>query len=587
MIHSDPFLVIHDAECDQWLKFETPVHVVVATTVEQVVEKLRVVESLVNSEGLYAAGYVGYQASPAFDSRLVTRVGGELPLMWFGLYETASFIDLPADTLTSLPLSWQARQHKGDYLKAIAAVKDYIAQGDTYQVNYTYPLECTVNAEVDAWTFFLSLQHAQQGRYGAFVDLGRFAICSASPELFFSRKEDSITTRPMKGTAPRGDDVITDLRLRDELARSEKNRAENLMIVDMLRNDLSRIADAGSVRVDRLFQVEAYPTLWQMTTQVHARSRCSIVELFTALFPCSSITGAPKVRTMEIIAELESSPRQIYTGSIGFIAPDGRAQFNVAIRTALIDRQQGYGEYPVGGGIIWDSDAEQEYCETQTKAKVLAVKESQPRLLETLLWEPKTGYRLFERHLQRLDRSAKRCGYPVEIHSLRQRLIGEASGRPVQRWRVRCLLESTGQLVFEFIPQPYCGQLRAVQLVLARKPIASDDEFFKHKTDDRQRFKDLIESAQHEYSPEVDDVVMFNERDEITETTIANIVIYFKGQWLTPPLHCGLLAGTFRQQLLDQGVLIERVITVGQLRDAEKIYLINSVRGWRWAQLCC
>lgn len=587
MIHSDPFLVIHDAECDQWLKFETPVHVVVATTVAQVVEKLRLVESLVNSEGLYAAGYVGYQASPAFDSRLVTRVGGELPLLWFGLYEAAPVVVLPLDKSTSVPFSWKPRHHKGDYLKAIAAVKDYIAQGDTYQVNYTYPLECTVNAEVDAWTFFLSLQHAQQGRYGAFVDLGRFAICSASPELFFSRKEDLITTRPMKGTAPRGDDPIEDLRLCDELAGSEKNRAENLMIVDMLRNDLSRIAEVGSIHVDKLFQVEAYPTLWQMTTQVQARSRCSIVELFTALFPCSSITGAPKVRTMEIINELESSPRQIYTGSIGFISPDGRSQFNVAIRTALIDRQQGCGEYPVGGGIIWDSDAEQEYRETQTKAKVLEGQGGQPRLLETLLWEPETGYRLFEQHLQRLDVSAQRFGYLVDIHSLRQRLIDEAAARAVQRWRVRCLLESTGQLEFEFIPQPYCGQLRAVKLVLARKAIASDDEFFSHKTDDRKFFQGMIESAQNEYGTEVDDVVLFNQRNEVTETTIANIVIYLKGQWLTPPLHCGLLAGTFRQHLLEQGVLIERVITVAQLRGADQVYLINSVRGWRWAQLRC
>jgi para-aminobenzoate synthetase/4-amino-4-deoxychorismate lyase len=581
MIYNDTFLVIHDAELDQWLKFETPVHVVIATTVEQVVEKLRLVESMVETDGLYAAGYVGYQASAAFDSRLVTRVGGELPLMWFGLYKTAAVVDLPLAKSTSAPFSWYPRHHKADYLKAIDAIKDYISQGDTYQVNYTYPLECTVNAEVDAWALFLSLQHAQQGQYGAFVDLGRFAICSASPELFFSRKEDLITTRPMKGTAPRGDDSIDDLRLRDELARSEKNRAENLMIVDMLRNDLSRIADAGSVHVDRLFQVEAYPTLWQMTTQVQARSRCSIVELFTALFPCSSITGAPKVRTMEIIAELESSPRQIYTGSIGFITPDGRAQFNVAIRTALIDRQQHCAEYPVGGGIIWDSDAEQEYRETQTKAKVLG---RQPRLLETLLWEPETGYRLFEQHLHRLELSAQRFGYPVEICSLRQRLINEAAARPLQRWRVRCLLDSTGQLMVEFVPQPYRGQLRAVQLVLAGKPLASDDEFFSHKTDDRQYFEHLIEAAQGEYGADVDDVVMFNQRDEITETTVANIVIYHDGQWLTPPLHCGLLAGTFRQALLEQGVLVEQVITVDQLRAAEQIYLINSVRGWRWAQ---
>ncbi|MDY0292589.1 MAG: aminodeoxychorismate synthase component I [Desulfuromonadaceae bacterium] len=587
MIDSDPVLVIHDAECGQWLMFKTPVEIVVATTVKEVVEALRHVEVVASNHGLYAVGYVGYQASAAFDSRLVTRVGGELPLLWFGMYATATVVDLPLAKPTSAPFSWHPRYDKNNYLKAIAAIKQYISQGYTYQVNYTYPLDATLDADVDAWAFFLAMQHAQQGKYGAFIDLGRFAICSASPELFFSRKEDLITTRPMKGTAPRGADRIADLRFRDELAHCPKNRAENLMIVDMLRNDLGRIAEIGSVHVDQLFQVEGYPTLWQMTTRVQARSRCSIVELFTALFPCASITGAPKVRSMEIIAELESSPRQIYTGSIGFIAPDGRAQFSVAIRTALIDRQQCCAEYPVGGGIIWDSDAQQEYCETMTKAKVLTSKKDQPRLLETLLWEPATGFRFLEQHLQRLNLSAQRFGYPLQINSVRQRLINAAAAQPLQRWRVRCLLAATGQLSLEFIPQPYLGQLRALHLVLAREPIDSADEFFRHKTEERQRFTHMLEAARHEYGAQVDDVVLFNQRDEITETTIANIVIYQNGKWVTPPCHSGLLAGILRQILLEQGVIEEQVITVGQLRDADQIYLINSVRGWRWAKLSC
>lgn len=582
MLERESILVVHDALKGEWLQFKRPVRVVVTTSVDQVVEMMQRVELAVEEEGLYAAGYVGYQAACAFDSRLVTQQGGELPLMWFGLYETATVIDLPISGQQDTALDWQPSQSRIDYFRSIEKIKKQIASGDSYQVNYTYPLKCAFNG--NAWDYFIQLQNAQQGEYGAFLDLGRYVICSASPELFFSRNGGEITTRPMKGTAPRGNTVEEDECLRSELAHSEKNQAENLMIVDMLRNDLGRIAELGSIKVEKMFEVEAYPTVWQMTTQVSAYSRCSIVEIFRALFPCSSITGAPKVRTMEIINELESAPRQIYTGSVGFIAPDGRAQFNVAIRTALIDRQQRRGEYSVGGGIIWDSVAEDEYRETQVKAKVLDKKGEPARLLETLLWVPETGYRLFEQHLSRLVLSAQEFHYPVDLNRLRQQLIDEAAARKPQRCRVRCLLDFRGTLVFEFIPQPYRPQLGAVSLVFAPTAISSDDQFYRHKTDRRQRFQQLIYESKVLHGDDVDDVVLFNERNEVTESTIANIVIYHEGQWLTPPLQCGLLAGTLRQSLLARGVIVERIITVEQLCDAKIIYLINSVRGWQWAQ---
>lgn len=576
-------LVIHDALNGKWLQFKRPVRVVVATAVDQVVETLHTVEVAVAEEGLYAAGYVGYQAASAFDSRLVTLSGGELPLLWFGLYDTATAIELPQPDPEDACLTWQPSQRYGDYSCSIDKIKEFIAAGDTYQVNYTYPLQGQFTGH--AWNFFTQLQHAQQGEYGAFVDLGRYAICSASPELFFSRVDDKITARPMKGTARRGRTVEEDDRLRSELQCSGKNQAENLMIVDMLRNDLGRIAESGSVEVEKLFEVEAYPTVWQLTTQVSARSRCSIVELFRALFPCSSITGAPKVRTMEIIAELETTARNVYTGSIGFIAPDGRAQFNVAIRTAVIDRQRQCAEYSVGGGIVWDSVTQEEYRETQIKAKVLGAEFEMPRLLETLLWEPATGYRLLEQHLSRLVSSAQQFHYPVDPNVLRQRLIDEVAKRSSQRWRVRSLLDHCGELTFDFIPQPYRTQRRAVMLVLAPNAILSSDPFYRHKTDQRTRFQVLINWAKNKYGDAIDDVVLFNERDEVTESTIANIVMYHEGQWVTPALQCGLLAGTLRQSLLSQGVIVEQVITVEQLRAATSIYLINSVRGWQWAQL--
>ena len=576
------FLVIHDAAQHQWLRFEHPRLVVVATTVAQVVAGLQQVEAAVREHGWYAVGFVGYQAAAAFDPHLVTVAGGALPLMWFGLYDNVATIELPTIGAANQPLSWRTGVAKKNYLNAIARVKQYIARGDTYQVNYTYPLQCGFVA--DPWLLFIQLQQAQQGDYGAYIDTGRHVICSASPELFFSRCGNEVTTRPMKGTAPRGRDAIEDVALRDALSRSSKDRAENLMIVDMLRNDLGRIARTGTISVDKLFAIERYPTLWQMTTEVKAQSDCSIVELFLALFPCASITGAPKVRSMEIIAEIEQSPRQIYTGSIGFIAPDGRAQFNVAIRTALIDRQQRRGEYRVGGGIVWDSDPEQEYVETQTKAKVLDYADKKLKLLETLLWEPESGYRLLTEHLQRLMLSAGYFGYSVDVNLLRQGLINAAAARTPQRWRVRCLVDGRGQHQLQFVPQPYRRETSPLRLALAHRPVDSSDPLLYHKTDQRQRYESLFNEVALA-DGDIDDVVMFNERGEVTETTIANIVIYNDGRWLTPPLHCGLLPGTMRQMLLANGTIIEQVIRVEDLQLGTPLYVINSVRGWRWAQL--
>ena len=579
----DPkLLVIHDAKQRQWLKFEHPMQVLIATSIDQVVDTLVSVENLVSQNGWYAAGYVGYQAAAAFDPNFITCRGGELPLVWFGLYESAEVFVLPHAGGMSQELSWRSRLNKQRYWQSIASIKAKIADGETYQVNYTYPLDCAFTG--DAWDFFVALQHAQQGAYGAFLDLGRYAVCSASPELFFSREADLVATRPMKGTTARGANPQLDNMLRVGLAHSTKDRAENLMIVDMLRNDLGRIADPGSITVDELFHIEEYPTLWQMTSQVYGRCNCALVELFRVLFPCASITGAPKVKSMEIIAELENMPRQIYTGSIGFMLPGGRTQFNVAIRTALIDRQHGCAEYPVGGGIVWDSDVEDEYEETTLKAQVLSSL-NVPCLLETLLWEPATGYRFLELHLQRLCQSATHFSYPVHIDKVRQILIAEAAKQQPGRWRVRCLVGVTGVVEVQFFPQPYRGQSQALQLAMADSPIASGDEFYRHKTDNRQRFEHVLSVARKNSSPAVDDVILYNEREEITETSMANIVVYVDGQWITPPLHCGLLPGTFRQKLLNDGVIVEQVITRKQLSQVDCLYLINSVRGWRWAEI--
>ncbi|MCD6526868.1 MAG: aminodeoxychorismate synthase component I [Desulfuromonas sp.] len=585
-----------DAEGDgtRWLRFERPEHVISCHDVNQVDHCLRQVQQQVDA-GYTAAGFVSYEAAAAFDPSMQVVAGGELPLVWFALYEASSITvmsGLPGSQTmsgrdsSSLPdLDWRSSVTSTEYHAAIQRIKDAIAAGDSYQVNYTYRL--SAKAQIDPWQLFLHLQHAQQGRYAAYLDLGDQVICSASPELFFAVDGDTIVTRPMKGTAARGSNEDDDQRQRRKLLASDKDRAENLMIVDMLRNDLSRIARLGSVEVEQLWRLEAYPTLWQMTTPIRAKLQPDIglPELFRALFPCASITGAPKIKTMELISRLEGQPRQIYTGAIGFVTPDGRSQFNVAIRTALFQRRdhhhhhQSRIEYGVGGGIVWDSQADAEWCETRTKARVLPGL-APFRLLETLLWQPVRGYSLLDEHLQRLQASADHFGYPMDCYAIRQQLISAAAGRRPQRWRVRCLLAASGAVELQFIAQPYQPQRRAVRLRLARTAVQHDDPLLGHKTDQRQRYQRLLDEVD-----DADDVLMVNERGEVTETTIANIVAYIDGRWLTPSLRCGLLPGTLRRVLLDSGQIHERVIKLTDLTAQTPLYVINSVRGWRWAHL--
>ncbi|MFC1976003.1 chorismate-binding protein [Chloroflexota bacterium] len=314
-------VVIHDAATEQWLHFQSPRKVIEAMCIEEVMPQLRLVEQMVQQHGLYAAGFISYEAAPAFDTALQVRSPDSFPLLWFGLYPRPEVIELPppAQNSSQPALEWTPSVSRPAYNQAIARIKEHIACGDTYQVNYTLRLRTPFFG--DPWPFFLELVQAQQADYGAYVDAEQFAICSASPELFFRLDQDQLVTRPMKGTATRGLTLAEDEAQAQWLHHSEKNRAENVMIVDMIRNDIGRIATTGSVRVPRLFDVERYPTLWQMTTTVAATTAASLSGIMTALFPCASITGAPKPRTMQIIADLETMPRRVYTGCIGFVTP--------------------------------------------------------------------------------------------------------------------------------------------------------------------------------------------------------------------------------------------------------------------------
>lgn len=584
---------------DEWLRFSDPVEILTARTAPEVFQCLEKIEK----SGLWAAGFVSYEAASAFDDALKTRAQGGLPLLQFGLFKNVEQTSLSAQMhrqgcLCHYQLGeWTPSVSRDEYSEAIAKIKEHIAAGDTYQVNYTFRL----NAEFSGspFGFFCDLAAAQQGCYAAFIETNEFAICSASPELFFELKDGVITSRPMKGTLPRALTAEADRAAAVALKNSAKDRAENIMIVDMIRNDIGRIAEAGSVETLSRFDVEKYPTVWQLTSTVHGKINVDAVSsprssqaeergedtastlgrLFAALFPCASITGAPKAKSMEIIQGLEKSPRGIYTGAIGFIAPDGSAQFNVAIRTAVVDRSAGAVEYGIGGGIVWDSDAESEYDEALSKARILARRFPEFQLLETMLWEDGDIF-LLERHLKRLVDSAEYFGFAVNLEAIRVylrdlRIEGSA--------RIRLLLDKDGMFEIQLfeLKRPEASPT----LAIAKQPVDSGDVFLYHKTTNRT----VYEKAKADF-PNADDVLLFNERGEVTEGCIANIVVELDGRKVTPPVSCGLLAGTFRAELLEKGEIYEQIVTLDDLKRADVICLINSVRKWRrvsvnWAAL--
>jgi para-aminobenzoate synthetase / 4-amino-4-deoxychorismate lyase len=565
-------IVLHDVQEQRWLHFRQPVHIYQTAELGEVLPLLETVEARVEAEGLWAAGFLAYEAAPAFDQALrVQPSAPAFPLLWFALYPEPAAIELATAPSPPLPpLPWQPSVTPEAYAVAIDVIKARIAAGHTYQVNYSFRLQAPFAGE--PWRYFLELVAAQEPGYGAYVDTGRFVICSASPELFVQRDGDSVSSRPMKGTAPRQPAWEEDCRQADWLRHSEKNRAENVMIVDMIRNDFGRVAHPGSVAVPELFTVERYPTVWQMTSTVTAETEVSHSHLLQAMFPCASITGAPKRSTMKIIAELEDAPRLIYTGSIGYMAPGRRLQFNVAIRTVLVDRETGRAEYGVGGGIVWDSTAEAELEETVHKARVLTTRHPPFQLLETMLWQPEDGYFLLGDHLQRLQRSADYFGFAFSQEAIRSRLDAEASTFPATAQRVRLLLARSGAIALE--AQDFIPGAEPRRVCLAPTPIDRGDPFLYHKTTNRALYENALAGC-----PGFDDVLLWNEDGELTESTRANIILEMDGERVTPPVSSGLLPGVYRGWLLRQGLVRERVVRLADLARCEGIWLVNSLRG--------
>ncbi len=572
---SDPIVLFQSHRKGASFRFCDPCDTICVSHPQDVGPALDRIERAVHS-GLHAAGFFSYEAASGLDPVLKTHVPGDFPLMWFGLFRHRK--NIPAGTPNGKNYdlgAWRPSISRSAYDTALNRIRDLIIAGDTYQVNYSFRLRA--NFSGNSLSLYRDLCRAQRTDYAAYLDIGRFQILSASPELFFALKNGTLTTRPMKGTAPRGRWWKEDKARAKQLQKSEKDRAENVMIVDLLRNDLGRISKAGSVKVPALWHVEHYETLLQMTSTVTSRVRHDVRlrELVTALFPCGSVTGAPKVRTMEIIKEVEQAARGIYTGSIGYLSPGGDMAFNVAIRTVCIDRKTGIAEFGVGSGITSDSSSDGEYEECLTKARLLAAQQPAFDLFETLRYDGKNGFFLLNRHIGRIEASARYFGFAFDRSSVLSALKNAVSDLGKSPHRVRLVLSRNGCVQVETAPLKNTSQKRALSACISPLPVASRDPLLFHKTTRRESYTSRLDMY-----PMCEEIILINERGEATECSIGNLVAKLDGLYVTPPISCGLLGGTFRAKLMSRGKLTERVLKVNDLKRAEALYMINSVRKW-------
>jgi len=532
------------------------------------------------ADGHYVAGYLAYELGYLLEPKLAPLLADRLdgPLIWMGVFDAPTSVDnslfdtWAEDTFAVGDLSTPIIRDA--YIAQVERIRDHICAGDVYQINHTFKQRFDFSGSPLA--LYAHLRQRQRARYGAVIATGDAHVLSLSPELFYEAEGGIARTRPMKGTAPRAANPADDEALKHWLCHDEKSKAENLMIVDLLRNDLGRVALVGSVNVTDLFTVETYPTLHQMTSGVEAKLRpgISFNDLLHALFPCGSVTGAPKVKAMEIIRGLEAEPRGVYTGAVGYAGPNGEARFNVAIRTLKITGDR--GELGIGSGIVHDSDPAAEWAECHLKANFLTAPHQPFELLETLAWQPETGFALLERHLERLTNSAAYFCYPCDVEAMKQTL-NDAIADATMPQRVRLVLDQDGQAKAEAVELSPLNDHGMLNFTLSDQRIERDNPFVYHKTTNRAFYDD--ERIRQQGLTGADEVVFLNDAGELTEGSISNLFVERDGLLLTPPVACGLLDGTLRRELIDSGRATEVPLTPADLDTAHQIFLGNSVRG--------
>ena len=547
--------------------FTKPIKELKTRNLAQVKDLLAQVEDY-QQQGYYVVGYVSYEAAPAFEEKLAVHPAplmGEY-LLYFTVHDSVekSIIPLTYDEI-DMPSNWKEETSKEEYEKAIAQIHHHLRQGDTYQVNYTVQLKQAVTA--NPFAIYNRMVVEQEAGYNAYVEHDEMAVISMSPELFFEQKGCDLTTRPMKGTTKRGLTNQEDLDQAAWLEQDPKNRSENMMIVDLLRNDMNRLSEVGSEHVERLCQVEQYSTVWQMTSTIKSqvRSDVDLVEIFHSLFPCGSITGAPKIATMEIIKNLEPQARGVYCGTIGILLPNGRRIFNVAIRT--IQLHKGQAIYGVGGGITWDSTWESEYDEIHQKSAVLYRKQARFKLITTGKISQK--HLIFkEEHIDRLRKASRYFAYPFDTENLRQRIDAECQDCDIdQDYRLRISLSKSGEIEVD-------------RQVLAPLSLSfCQAKLYLQEADLNQAFTYFKTTHRPHLSLGEQEKIYHNKSGELLETSIGNLVLKIAGKLYTPPIRLGILPGIYRQHLLEKGKVEEKVLTLEELAQAEAIYGCNAVRG--------
>lgn len=543
-----------------WVTFSDELETVEAFEIKKVLPTLRKLEEA-QSKGIHAIGWIAYEAAPAFDPGLFVHPKyPNQPLLRFTLYKTQTK-GLPFRETSPFSFSkLRPGLTEKKFTESVSKIHHAIAAGETYQVNFTYPMHGTFTG--DSWDVFRKVRLAQSAQHQAYFEETDQTILCLSPERFFKHQGSQITCKPMKGTARPGEE--------NHLRTSAKDRAENIMIVDMIRNDLGKIANKGTVKTPSLYDVESHPSVVQMTSTVTADGSPSPVDWLCALFPCASITGAPKKKTMEWITRLESGPRGIYTGCIGGFYGDGVTELNVAIRTATLQPQTKTYRYHIGCGIVWDSKPGAEYRESILKSAVLSHKTEPFSLIETMRWEPKKGVELWPYHKKRLIHSAACLGFEVDPHLLDAE-ISSLHFPNVGKVRLSLSDARKMEIVYSELPE----STRSLRFRIDSRPTPSTHPELKHKTTRRDIYKHA-----RQRQPDVEETLLINERGELMEFCIGNLVWKKNDMYFTPPKTSGLLPGVAREKALDHGDVVERVCFPKELETADKIYLINALRGW-------
>jgi len=577
--------------------FDDPLEIISASHPADVANALTKIEQKL-AQGYHVAGWISYEAGLCFEGKLKNLLPQELntPLIYMGVYERcrtldsqsadhywSTYDDKSAYELSNLKLS----QDRESYERAFNKIQNYLEAGDIYQVNYTQ--KAVFDFQGCAEALYATLRGAQAVEYAAFIDCDELKVLSLSPELFISKSGDQLTAKPMKGTCKRGRTVAEDDERSEGLRSSEKERAENLMIVDLLRNDLSKVAQNGSVNVSKLYNVEKYRTLFTMTSTIEAKmsEKHSAFDVMMSIFPCGSVTGAPKIRAQEIISELEDTQRGIYTGAIGYIGPDGDMCFSVPIRTITI-KEEGRGEMGIGGAIVADSKAHSEYDECLLKARFLTGQFPKFDLIESMKWSSETGIEAVEMHLDRLEKSAMYFAFFMnrdDIFDALQEHVGFLITDSVNSYKIRLLLSRAGSISISSERLSMSDDNRKPKVAVSNFKIDKNDPMYFHKTTQRDLYR--REFGKYKDNLGCFDVLFMNENDEVTEGSFTNIFVKKNEVYYTPPIDCGLLSGIYRQTLIDDPDIKtkEKLLYFKDLLDADKIFLCNSVRGLVEVQL--